>query len=252
MSNTFVQCFSVMLILASQGIMAAPPSPKEVLEQAIAAYGGEKELARLQVCQTYRAGKVHNKELDYSFTTETWRDVANRYRDDMQMEIAGQKLRSLLIISDNRGWSKTEGYAQSGVSELTDDEVRQNAYSASLTTLTPLLGPEIKLTEGREVKVGNRPAYGIVVSCTNQADVQLFFDQETRLLVKMKRTDHRAGGEGKFETLYQDHEPAGLRQPRKIKSTAENPDGEIVETVDIEVTGYTLKDRAEDELFQKP
>jgi deoxyribodipyrimidine photolyase-like uncharacterized protein len=222
------------------------------VEQAIAAHGGEKELGRLQICQTYFAGKVHNKELDWSFTMETWRDGAKRYRDDMKMEIAGQKLRALSIVSGDRGWTKAEGYAQSGVSDMTDDEARQYAYAASLTTLTPLLGPEIKLTEGKEVKVEDRPAYGVIVSCANQADVQLFFDKETRLLVKMERTDRREGGEWTFETFYQDHEPAGLRQPRKIKSTAKNPAGEIVETVDMEVNGYTPKDRAEDELFQKP
>lgn len=255
MSRTSTLCFSVMLILTSRSIMAAPPSPKELVEQAIAAHGGEKELARLQTCQTYVAGKVHTKEIDATFTMETWRDGEKRYRSDMQIELAGQKARALSIVSGDRGWSKSEGFAQSGVSELTNDDLaqaRQYAYATGLTTLTPLLGPEIKLAEGKEVKVGDRPAYGVIVSCADRADVHLFFDKETRLLVKMEQTARKSSGDWKTETLYQDHEPAGLRQPRKVKATSQNPAGEIVETVEAEITGYAPKDRAEDELFQKP
>lgn len=164
MSPASKQCFSVMLILSSGNIMASPPAPKALVEQAIAAHGGEKELARLQTCQTYLAGKVHTKEVDATFTMETWRDGVKRYRNDIQMELAGQKARSLSIVSGDQGWSKSEGFAQSGVSELADDDLlhaRQHAYASWLTTLTPLLGPEIELAAGKEIKVGDRPAYGV-------------------------------------------------------------------------------------------
>jgi hypothetical protein len=250
-----MHCFSALLILIAGSVTAAPPAPKAIVEQAIAAHGGEKELARLQTCQTYLAGKVHTKDIDATFTMETWRDGAKRFRYDMQIELAGQKVSTLSILSGDHGWAKSEGFGKSGVSELADDDLtgaRQYAYASGLATLTPLLGPEITLTEGKEAKVEDRPAYRVIVSCAGRADVQLFFDQETHLLVKMEQTSRKPNGDWKMETFYQDHEPAGLRQPRKIKSTSANPAGEVVETMTAEVTGYAPKDRADDALFEKP
>jgi hypothetical protein len=123
------------------------------------------------------------------------------------------KLEVLTVIKNDSGWTKVNDI----VIDLNGDQIaeaREQTHGRWVTTLLPLLGPEYKLAGRGEVKVQDRPAYGVIVSRADRRDVQLFFDKETHLLVK---TEQRVKDESGKEMTGEGRPPAaqGDRTPRR-------------------------------------
>ena len=81
-------------------------------------------------------------------------------------------------------------------------ELQEGGYASWVTTLLPLKGQEFTLALAGEEKIRDQPAVGVLVSSRGRRDVTLFFDKESRLLVKTEtRATAGTGVEGKVETI---------------------------------------------------
>jgi hypothetical protein len=97
-------------------------------------------------------------------------------------------------------------------------ELQGGASLLWLSTLLPLRTEAgFEVLPLAESKVLDRPAAGIKVARKGQADVSLYFDKATHLLVKMQRKTTEADQPMEQEYLYGDHKGfEGVRLPTRI------------------------------------
>src|SRR5262249_21770538 len=102
-----------------------------------------------------------------------------------------------------------------------------------------------------DVKVNDKPAVGIRVSEKGFRDVNLFFDKDKSLLVKIETVvkDQMTGGkeETQEEILSDYKETNGVLQPMELVI---NRDGK--KYVDGEITEFEPKEKIDDAVFAKP
>jgi len=236
-----------LLVAAFTTGRAADPEPKALIEQAIKAHGGAEELKKAQVSVSQFKGKIQSPvgELDVSGEVASDKDL--RQRVAIQIEIMGNKVDILTVLKKDGGWIK----ANDAVLDLNADQIaeaREQTHGHWVATLVPLLGPEYKLAGRGEVKVQDKPAYGVIVSRADRRDVQLFFDKETHLLVKTEqRVKDESGKEMTEESYFSNYQEKDARQPLKVSVRRDD-----MPYMEAEVTSFQTRDKLEDSLFEKP
>jgi hypothetical protein len=237
----------LVLLLAPSFATAQEPEPKALVQKAIEAQGGEKEVARLQVGIKQLKGTIHTPDGELAFSGEVAYEKSDRQKAAFEIEVGGMKFSVATAITPDAAWLKFNDT----VIDLDADkaaEAREQAHSGWAATLVPLLANDFKLAGRGEVKVGDRPTWGVIVSRAGHRDLTLFFDKETSLLLKIEQRIKDDGGrEATQESVFSDFEEKGLRQPRK--STVKRDDKPYLEA---EITGYELKEKLDDGLFKKP
>ena len=236
-----------LLVATFHSGRAAEPDAKTLVEQAIKAHGGAEELKKAQVSVSQFKGKIQSPvgELEVSGEIASDRDV--RQRVAIQVDINGMKVDILTVLKNDGGWAK----ANDTIVDLNADQIaeaREQTHGHWVATLVPLLGPEYKLAGRGEVKVQDKPAYGVIASRADRRDVQLFFDKETHLLVKTEqRVKDESGKELTEESFLSNYQEKDARQPLKISVRRDD-----MPYMEAEVTSFQTRDKLEDSLFEKP
>ncbi len=123
--------------------------------------------------------------------------------------------------------------------------------AANIAHLVCLNEKDYKLSALGEVKVGDRPAIGVRVQRKGYRDVNLFFDKDKSLLLKMEtrvKDIMQGGQEYTSATVYADYKKVeGMEIPHKV--TIER-DGKAF--VEGEITEVKLSEKLGDSLFEKP
>jgi hypothetical protein len=243
LSSLLLTFFLVQPTLAQEGARA-------VLDKAIKAHGGEDKLAKLNVTRVKAKGTVNIQGQDVPFSSDSAVQLPNQERNDLQLDLAGQKVTLLQIFNGEKGWLTLPG---GQIREITGDqldEMKNSAYANWIESLLPLTKEkEFTLTPLADVKVKDKPAVGIKVQAKDRPDVKLFFDKESGLLVKTERDGKdETGNVVRLESTYSDFKKVdGLMQPMKILA---NRDGK--KFMDIEVTEMKFPDKLDSKLFAKP
>jgi hypothetical protein len=211
--------------------------PKDIIEKAIKAAGGEEKLAKFK-CNTWSAkGTYYGMGNEIPYTAE----YAVQWPDKLRADI---KEYMVLVLNGDKCWTKMAGQEASEMNAEQMAEQKEVHHSGYVATLLPLKGKEYTLAALGEVKVGDRPAVGVKVSSKGHRDVSLYFDKETNLLVKGEWTvkaREEMGKEVTQETLWSDYkEIQGAKIPMKMTINregkkyveAENSDLKPVENPD--------------------
>lgn len=235
------------LLVAAFHASAQEPEPKTLIEQAIKAHGGAEELKKVQVSVSQFKGKIQSPVGELDISGEISSDKDQRQRVSLQFEVMGNKVDVLTVLKNDGGWAKANDvFIDLSADQVT--EAREQTHGHWVATLLPLLGPEYKLAGRGEVKVQDKPAYGVIVSRADRRDVQLFFDKETHLLVKTEqRVKDETGKELTEESFFSNYQDKEARQPMKV--TVRRDDMPYMEA---EVTSFVTRDKLEDSLFEKP
>src|SRR5262249_46552960 len=160
----------------------------------------------------------------------------------------GQKGQVLQGVNGDKGWLRSGGTVQEiGKERL--GELREEAYLLWLTTLLPLQKDQtLELTPLPESKVDDQPVNGVKVTSKGHADVKLYFDSKSGLLVKSARRLEEGGVAFDQEYLYGDHKdyegvklPAGMTEQRGGSKFAEWSE-----------VGYTFPRQPDEAQFGKP
>ena len=193
---------------------------RAVIDEAIRAHGGEAALAKWPVVMVKSEGIFHGYENTpvYFFTNETTTHGAEQFRAVLDGKLNEQKFRVVNVLDGKRGWIKPAGASEQDVRACTPAQLRElqeGAYATWVTTLLPLKEKGFTLELTGEEKVHDWPAVGVRVSSRGHRDVTLFFDKESRLLVKTEtRATAGTGVEGKVETILRLHkEFHGVQRP---------------------------------------
>jgi hypothetical protein len=236
---------AALFVLVAATRVSAGDKEKELLEKAVKAHGGADALTKAQTAIRTASGTLSPSDTATPFSDQLTVALPDRWRYE---GLVGQT-RLLIVVNKDKGWQAVGGMA----AELNDKrlaELREEIYLSYLTTLLPLQKEDrFTLEIGAQEDVNGKKATGLKVSCKGHPDVNLYFDTESNLLVKVYVPKALRGGLSvKMEYVYLDHkEFSGVKLPtRQMEYMNGKKFSEIKEA------SYKFPDKVEDKLFQKP
>jgi outer membrane lipoprotein-sorting protein len=237
---------AVSVVFLAGAIRADDAEVKAIVEKAIKAHGGTEVLNKFQAMSVKEKGKFYGMGAAVDYTLEMQYQAPDKER----LEIRGENFKFVQVVNGDKGWvGVNEAPKPMDKDQLA--EAREELYAANLVRLTPLNGEGYKLSSLGEVKVGDRPAVGVRVEHKGHRDVNLFFDKENGLLVKVegRGKDLMAGGkEYTQEVFYSNYKKVeGMQVPFK---TLLKRDGERY--VESETTEATPAEKLDASMFGKP
>ena len=186
----------LVLILLLCGPLIAEETPRTIVERAVKAMGGAEAMENthghyMKLEGNLSAGPNVPLPGPVRMVLETRSMPGNKHNSTGHIEMAGSKVELGHIRNGNKGWTMENGQGR----EWTEEELKereQSSHEDRVVGLLPLLSDPaytLKKIEGK--KVLGRAAVGIRVSCKNQPDVNLYFDQETGLLCQFTSVKKR-------------------------------------------------------------
>jgi len=191
--------------LASAGRAPAEETPRALIEKAIRAHGGQEKLARYKAVRTKTRGSMDVNGISVTYTSRAAAQLPSQLRNELSVSAGGIKVAALEVLSGDKAWLRAMGETQE-LSEERVAELRETLYAAGIGSLTPLLeAGAYTLTPLASLKVQGRPALGVRVVSERHKDIDLYFDDESGLLVMSRRRSLDANGKGVLlETFYRD------------------------------------------------
>jgi hypothetical protein len=230
------------LFLAWASLALADDTAKAIVEKAIKAHGGAEKLAKLNVRQ-------EKKEIKYSETSTYTMDCLIHLPQRVKSTTRGPSNYMVIkVINGDKIWSESSGKPGEETAESLKHG-KELLHEDYVVTLTPLLKDKrFKLSPLAEIKVNDRPALGVKVAAKDHADVDLYFDKDTGLLVKSEATRPFDGKDIVMSTVYSEHKEAdGLKWPRKRVDYWDEK-----QTRETEITELKFLDKIDDSEFAKP
>ena len=228
----------------------AQADPKPVIEKAIQAYGGEAKLANLKAIREKSKGTVDILGMSVSFTGVSVVQFPGQTRQDLSLDVMGQKLQIIQVYDNGKGWTKALGMLKNLEGDELDD-MKAEFHYARVSTLVPLLkDKDFKLALIGEDKIDGKPVVGVKVSAKGCKDIDLYFDKASGLIVKSVRTgrDSTTMKEAKWESFYSDFKDHnGLKHATKAKILQDG-----AKFIDAEVTEFEILDKVDEKEFAKP
>lgn len=190
------------------GEQAADGEPRAIIDRAIKAHGGMEKLRHFKVVSAKWAGKHKIENVFYGDAVYAVNyEMPDKIRFDIEVENPkGGRFSFSRVVNGKTGW---QGSAR-GSRDLKEAEVTQIAdelYAHWLASTVPLKDKGFEFSLVGPATVDGKNAVGVMVSCKGRPDVNLFFDEQTGLVIKTERraTDPRTNEEYTAESLYRDH-----------------------------------------------
>lgn len=228
----------------------AQNEPKQLIEKAVQAAGGEEKLAKLKGYRIKAKGTLEILGMSLDFTSTGLLDLSGRIRTEVELEIMGRKFTVLQVYDGKKAWVK----AMDRTMELEGDllkEMKEQMHAGRVSFLLPLLKNDgYTLAPLGEIKVNGKPAQGVKVSAKGFRDIDLYFDQATGLLVKTagQTLEQTTMKEVAQESVMSDFkEFDGLKQPTKVIT---HQDGK--KFLEVEVMEYKGVAEVDNSEFAKP
>jgi len=229
---------------------AAADETKAIVEKAIKAHGHEA-VAKQPAATMKMKGKWYGMGDGLEYTGVWQGQSPDRLRFEISMSIMNQNFTVIQGVKGDKGWVAINGKVEDMPKEVFEEH-REALHARVVENLLCLRGKEYTLSALGESKVGNRPAVGVRVERKGYRDVNLFFDKENHLLLKLERRekDPMMGGDKEFttEVFMHDYKKVdGALVPHKIEV---HRDGKLY--VDGETTEFTRAEKFDDALLTKP
>jgi hypothetical protein len=221
-------------------------TPRQVIERAIAAQGGEEQVEKL--IKPWRA-KVKGKAGLLELNGEILHQSLTKGRISTTLGVGPASMEVVAVTNGNKSWRRIAGFT-SDVTGKELEEMEDGGYrSRRVRFLLPLLRePGFELSRLPDVFVSDKPARGIRVKSKSHRDIDLYFDKGTSLLVK---SESRITPPGKAPIIleqissnYRDF--GGVKMATKFTKYENQKLTSVEEIVDL-----TFVDRIDDREFEK-
>lgn len=219
---------------------------QKIIDKAVKAVGSD---GKFKAATWKGKGKFYGLGEAIEYTGEWASQPPDRMRLDMGIDFNGMKIQITRVVDGDKGWSKTADMSMD-MSKEELEEAKHELYAQWVARVTPLKQPGFKFKPLGESKVGDKAAAGVKVSREGHRDVDLYFDKETGLPLKVSTRvkDIMGGGtELTQETLFDDYQEAsGIKVARKLTV---NRDGK--KYVEFEMSEYKPVEKLEDSTFKQ-
>lgn len=224
----------------------AADSPADLIRQAIAAAGGQDRADRAGRSYVRVEGTFCQGGANAPFEARLWRDGPERSRLEMGVRFPSGEDHTTLVTSGGAAWAQVAGQSAGFVADTKLAVELNSRYCAWVTGLAPLTSDKsFVLTSLGEATVRDRKADGVGVRRDGRPEVRLWFDRDTRLLVKTEmRTD---GGPAQEDYLGEYKDFAGLKRATTRTSYRGGEKG-----LEARVVEFRALDRVDDTLFATP
>ncbi len=195
------------LLMCSTSCLMAQTEAGKLVEKAIAAHGGEDNVAKLQVMQTKARGKGNFPNVgDVEFSFQTYWQMPNQYRSEWELQYKSQMISNIVLVDGRIGQTSANGQLRD-MPDANYKELKEQMFAESLDKLSPLTGKSLTLRplgEGKDDRLPGRTLVGLQVTAKDHRDVRLYFDKETNLLAKRENRvkDVKTGVESAQEIYY--------------------------------------------------
>jgi hypothetical protein len=238
-------------LLVSTPAAFAQDAARDILKKAIQAQGGEAKVAKLRTMRIKAEGATDlvPGQPNLPFTIEDTWQMPNRYKTESSFQLMGKKFTQTQVIDGDKGWIQADGQVQDMPTDALA-EMKEQKYAEDLDRLGLLNDKDIELSLLDEIKVGKKPALGLLVKSKGHRDVKLYFDKASGLLVKREQQvlDPSSGKEVKQEVVFSDYqEKDGLTHYKKIVAFR---DGKKV--IEAKVTEIQFFEKLDPKVFAKP
>jgi outer membrane lipoprotein-sorting protein len=237
------------LALGALLVQAQETDVKDVVRKAIAAHGGEKELAKYQAGTSKYKGTMNLLNMNLDVSAENAFQKPDKFRSAMKLTVAGNNVEIITVYDGKTLWVSTQGNTMEVKDEQALKEVRESLQVEG-GSLLDILKPPYEISLIGEVKVKDQDAIGVHVTKKGQRDVNYYFNKKTHLLAKteMRALDQATKKEVNQEKFILEYaEKGGVKVPRRV--TIVN-DGNTF--MDLEITEVQMHEKLDESLFAKP
>ncbi len=240
---------AVALVLGFAPVALAQGEATALIEKAVKAHVGADKLNSMKCLQSKGKGKLEAFG-GVELTQEVVVSFAGRFKETAEIDINGMKVK-VISVFDGAKASITANGQPIEINDKIVEEFKEAAYAMRAGRLTNLLTDKsVKLTPLGESKVEGKPAVGVKVANKGHRDLDLFFDKESGLLVKVqtRKNDLQTMQEVDEERIIQEYQDVdGRKAPKKVLI---NRDGK--KYLELEVVEVKFPDAIDDSEFQTP
>jgi hypothetical protein len=224
---------------------------KAILEKAVRAHGGADKINRGKGVLTKAKGKIEVPGIGATeFTQEITVTYTGKFKEAMQVEVNGQKINVVTVFDGKNGWVSANGKTQDANGDILES-LKEGAYAMKIARLTDLIpDSSIQLSALGESKVEDRPALGVKLAGKGHRDIELYFDKESGLLVKVhtRKKNPTTGQEVDEERIIKAYQEIDGQKTAKTVLVKHN--GKTF--LEAEVTAVKYPDDIDDNEFEKP
>jgi hypothetical protein len=228
---------------------AKPDRARELVAQAVRAYGGEEKLKKLQMRRQKMTGKMNNEGMEMTLTCDTLLDRSGKFRNSFQFRYMDMDLTVLQIFDGERGWVSIAGMTN----EMKPEEVKNlkdGFVSNQVQLLHSLLtDPKYRLTYEGNGDVQGKPAEKVRVEADGESPTTLYFDKVSGYLAKAEGTSLEVFQGGNADGIYFSNvkDFDGLKMPAKM---AVLKDGKAL--IELEITEMSFPTTIDPKQFMAP
>src|SRR5262249_42291569 len=144
------------------------------------------------------------------FTQDATADMNGKFKETLDLEVAGQKVNITSVFNGKEGWIKANGM-DVPVTEEIINEFKEQAHAMQLSQGLLLKDKSLKLSLIGEAKVNDKPAIGVKVEKEGKKPIDFYFDKATGLVAKTQRRvrDMQTGQEANEERIITDYQNIG-------------------------------------------
>ena len=250
MRARILSLFVLGLFLIASSPSRAQDDLRSVIDKAIKAQGGEDRINKHKAGTSKSKGTVEAGGMSIDFTEEASFHLPNKVRSAQQLDIMGMQVKIIVGFDGTKAWLNVNGQDVDKKLDKIADLMHEQIYLSEVSRLTTLKDKKFGLSSLGEVKVQDKPAIGIRVASKDHKDINLFFDKETGLLVKIEHrtvdlNSQQEVNEERIITEFQDKD--GVKEPKKALV---NRDGK--KYIDVEIVEIKYQDNIDDTQFSKP
>ena len=250
MQKTLIASLVVAFSAVAAGDIRADDAqvPRAVIDKALKAIGDSGQLAKFNAATFKAKGTLKTFGADATFTTEYFVQLPSQRKEVTKFDISGMMHSMTRTVDSDKGWMIIRGKVQ----DMPPAEVtaqKEQLYADWVSTVLPLKDPAFKLASLGETQIDDKPAVGIKVMRAGHADISLYFDKGSGLLVKSVHRSRGLGGkEGEAEFYYSDYKDVdGVKQYTKL--VVKSGGKEVVST---EISDFKLHEKLDSKIFAKP
>jgi hypothetical protein len=251
MNRTTSHAAAVLFLLLAALPAAADDSPQAIIERAIKAHGGQERLEKLKADRVTFKGTILINDKEATITGETTVNLPSQCRSVTKITVGMKTNTVVQILNGDDVIVTVDGNPQKMVAESAIAEMRDTLHLDRIARLAPLVTDKDKtfqLAALEESKVNDKPVVGVKVSTKGRADVKMYFDKDSGLLVKTEHMVEEGARKLKQEEFFSDFkEVDGYKRPTR---TAIHRDGKKVS--EIEEVEVKYLDKVDETLFTKP
>jgi hypothetical protein len=245
----FVNTCLLMLcsaILTSAGDAVAP-SPRAIVERAIQAQGGKKNLLRIQNMTTKTRGTLVYGGETFEYSALRRIEIPNRTRLEMTLNADRPNKYTILVLNGSVGWQKIGKNAATEVGREDLANWVRGLWHDRVYSLLPILNDEeFSLKWNGEKTLSGKTLVGVMVtSKTEKWACELFFDKSTNLFARGVAKDNEGVVQEVRYFDYKDFD--GLKFPTRwegYKGTDKVREVHVIELL--------FHKQSEKSLFEKP